>query len=118
MDTSPGTCTFSSSFTLKELKKRGAKTPLLTAVFAVYVLSPIYSNIVTTAIKDVFFAAAVIWYVVIAVSFYEDEKFLTEKKNVFKLCLSAILVFLLPHEPRSNLQVCTYEGFEFSTTLP
>ena len=102
------------SLTLKELKKRGAKTPLLTAVFAVYVLSPIYSNIVTTAIKDVFFAAAVIWYVVIAVSFYEDEKFLTEKKNVFKLCLSAILVCMCRNNGTiivfvSGLVMCTYK---------
>ena len=57
------------SLTLKELKKRGAKSPLLTLVLAIYVLSPIYSNIVTTAIKDVFFIAAVIWYVILVISF-------------------------------------------------
>ncbi len=81
------------SLTVKELKRRGAKTPLLTLVFGIYVLSPIYSNIVTTAIKDVFFIAAVIWYVLLTVSFYDDEKaFLSDKKKVFKICLAAILV--------------------------
>ncbi len=81
------------ALTLKELKKRGAKTPLLTLVFGIYVLSPIYSNIVTTAIKDVFFIAAVIWYLILAVSFYDDEKaFISDRKRVLKFCLAAILV--------------------------
>lgn len=81
------------SLTLKELKKRGAKSPLLTLVLAIYVLSPIYSNIVTTAIKDVFFIAAVIWYVILVISFYDDEKaFLSDKKKIFKICLAAFWV--------------------------
>ncbi len=80
------------SLTVKELKKRGAKTPLLTLVFGVYVLSPIYSNIVTTAIKDVFFIAAVIWYVLLTISFYDDEKkFLEDRKSVCKIILAAFL---------------------------
>lgn len=80
------------SLTVKELKKRGAKTSLLTLVFGIYVLSPIYSNIVTTAIKDVFFIAAVIWYVLLTLSFYEEEKkFLGDRKQVCKILLAAFL---------------------------
>ena len=81
------------SLTLKELKKRGARTSLLTLILGIYVLSPIYSNIVTTAIKDVFFIAAVILYFLLAISFYDDEKaFLSDKKKFFKICLAAFLV--------------------------
>ena len=80
------------SLTIRELKKRGAKTPLLASVLGIYVFSPIYSNIVTTAIKDVFFISAVIWYVLLAVSYYEDEKvFLADKKKLFMICLAAFL---------------------------
>ena len=80
------------SLTVKELKKRGAKAPLLALVSWVYVLSPIYSNIVTTAIKDVFFIAAVIWYVLLTISFYDDEKkFLEDRKSVCKIILAAFL---------------------------
>lgn len=81
------------SLTLKELKKRGAGIPLLTLVFGIYVLSPIYSNIVTTAIKDVFFISAVIWYLLLVTDFYDDEKaFLDNKKKIVKICLAAFLV--------------------------
>ena len=102
------------SLTVKELKKRGAKTPLLTLVYGVYVLSPIYSNIVTTAIKDVFFISAVIWYVLQTIAYLEDEKYLDDKKNVFKLCLAAILVCMCRNNGSiivfvSGLVMCTYK---------
>jgi len=83
----------SLALTIKWLKNRNADQPLLAAVLGVYILSPIYSNIATTAIKDVPFAAACIWYCVLTLTFYEDEEaFLKEKKNLLKFCLAAFLV--------------------------
>ena len=81
------------SLTLSELKKKGASRALLLAILAVYVLSPIYSNIVTTAIKDVFFSAACIWYCVLVMRFYEDEAgFMKDKKSIFHAVLAAFFV--------------------------
>ncbi len=102
------------SLTIKSLKKRGAKPALLSLVLGVYVLSPIYSNIVTTAIKDVFFISAVIWYVLQTVDYLEDEKYLDDKKNVIKLCLAGILVCMCRNNGSiivfvSGLVMCTYK---------
>ena len=81
------------SLTISYLKKKGAGTPVLLTVLAVYVLSPIYSNIATTAIKDVPFAAACIWYSILTVRYYEEpEAFLKERSSLIKMIISAALV--------------------------
>lgn len=81
------------SLTITYLKKKGAGIPLLVTVLAIYVLSPIYSNIATTAIKDVPFASACIWYCVLTVRFYEDtEGFLKNRSSLVKLLIAAALV--------------------------
>ncbi len=81
------------SLTLSELKKRNASYGVLMTVLLIYVLTPIYSNIVTTAIKDVFFASACIWYCMLTLSFYEDEKgFMGSKKNLVYFCIASCLV--------------------------
>ena len=81
------------SLTIMALKKRGARTPVLTMLLLIYVLTPIYSNIATTAIKDVPFAASCIWYCILTVCFYEDEKsFLASRSNIIRICLAAFLI--------------------------
>lgn len=81
------------SLTLSELQRRDAPYGMLMAVLLVYVLSPIYSNIATTAIKDVPFAAACIWYCILVIRFYEDEKaFIGNKKNLIQVLAAAFLV--------------------------
>lgn len=51
--------------TAERLAKRGAAYPLRVAAVCVYGLAPVYSNIASTAIKDVPFMAAVIWYLLL-----------------------------------------------------
>ncbi len=84
------------SLTITYLRKKNASGLLLLTVLSVYAISPIYSNIATTAIKDVPFASACIWYAVLMSEYYEDrEAFLCNRKNVFKICLAAFLVCAL-----------------------
>ena len=81
------------SLTVTVLKKKGARISVLLTVLAIYVLTPIYSNIATTAIKDVPFAAACIWYCVLVSRFYEDEEaFLKSRSQIFRICLAAFLI--------------------------
>ena len=83
----------SLSLTITVLKKKGARTSILLAVLAVYIFTPIYSNIATTAIKDVPFAAACIWYCVLVSRFYEDENaFLKNRSLIIRICLAAFLI--------------------------
>jgi len=49
--------------TVSRLGRRQVSYVLRLAAVCVYVFSPVYSNIVSTAIKDVPFMAAVIWYI-------------------------------------------------------
>lgn len=51
--------------TAERLAKRGVSYPLRLAAVCVYGLAPVYSNIASTAIKDVPFMAAVIWYLLL-----------------------------------------------------
>ena len=81
------------SLTIAYLKKKGASQYLLVTVLAVYVLSPIYSNIATTAIKDVPFAAACIWYCVLTAMYYEDvQAFIGKRSSLIKLVIASVLI--------------------------
>ncbi|MCR4793326.1 MAG: DUF6020 family protein [Lachnospiraceae bacterium] len=83
----------SLALTISVLKKKGARISVLVLTLSVYVLSPIYSNIATTAIKDVPFAAACIWYCVLVCEFYEDEAaFISNRSNVIRICLAAFFI--------------------------
>lgn len=81
--------------TSERLAKRGASYVLRVAAVCVYGLAPVYSNIASTAIKDVPFMAAVIWYILLL------EELVTEgiqgRKAVFwgKLVLAQVLAGLL-----------------------
>ena len=81
------------SLTLSYLKKKGAGQELLLTVLAVYVLTPIYSNIATTAIKDVPFAAACIWYCILTVRYYEDvSAFMKDRSLLIKIIIASALI--------------------------
>ncbi len=83
----------SLALTLSTLKKKGAGVLSLITILGIYVLSPIYSNIATTAIKDVPFASACIWYCVLVTEFYEDaHSFLKNKKKIVCICLAAFFI--------------------------
>ena len=81
------------SLTITRLKKKKAGIPLLVTVLAIYVLSPIYSNIATTAIKDVPFAAACIWYCVLCTEYYEDiSAFMKKRSSLAAILIASALV--------------------------
>ena len=81
------------SLTITCLKKKKAGIPLLVTVLAIYVLSPIYSNIATTAIKDVPFAAACIWYCVLCTEYYEDiSAFMKKRSSLAAILIASALV--------------------------
>lgn len=81
--------------TMQRLKVRQVSMALRFAVLLIYLLSPMYSNMVSTAIKDVPFMAAVVWYILLL------EEFLTEgaeNKSLgfwIKITVVQILVGLL-----------------------
>lgn len=51
--------------TVDRLAKRGVSCVLKMAAVCVYVLAPMYSNIASTAVKDVPFMAAFLWYILL-----------------------------------------------------
>ncbi|MCD8131785.1 MAG: DUF6020 family protein [Lachnospiraceae bacterium] len=67
------------SATVALLAQRRAKTAVLAGLLAVYCLTPAYSNIVSTAIKDVPFCAFVIGYVICYALLLETPSLLTKK---------------------------------------
>ena len=75
---------------------RGAVShPILLLILSVYVFSPMYSNIASTAIKDVPFAAAFIWYVILLAEVRIDPGRLRQKGFTAVLLAVEILMSLL-----------------------
>lgn len=58
--------------TVSRLGKRGASLVLRLIATAVYVSAPMYSNMASTAVKDVPFLAAVIWYLLLLEDLVEN----------------------------------------------
>lgn len=74
--------------TVWRLKKRGVKGGVLTCIMGIYVLAPVYSNMASTAIKDVPFISCVIGYVICLSMLLEQPKLLKRKSFV---CLFVLL---------------------------
>ena len=68
--------------TIAVLAVRGVKFPVLTGLLALYILAPVYTNIVSTAVKDVPFMAFVIGYVICLYLFLEKPDRLHDRKFV------------------------------------
>lgn len=81
--------------TVSRLARRQASFVMRFAVVCIYVFAPVYSNIVSTAIKDVPFMAAVIWYILLLEELVTEG--FAEKKPLYwvKLVLVQALVGLL-----------------------
>lgn len=81
--------------TAARLAERGASLTIRLAVVCVYVFAPMYSNMASTAVKDVPFMAAVVWYILLLEELAEGE--IADREPVFwvKLVLVQVLVGLL-----------------------
>ena len=82
------------SFVMAILAKRKLHPRLLTVVFVVYMATPIYSNLVTTAVKDVPFTAFVILYFVCYALMLEKPMLLRNRKMVLAFVVLQALVIL------------------------
>ena len=81
--------------TIARLTRRNSAYLVRLIVTAVYVLSPMYSNMVSTAIKDIPFMAVMLWYILVLEELWHDG--ISQKKAGFfiKLVLVQLLLSLL-----------------------
>ena len=76
-------------------KEKACSDTLLLVVLGIYCISPMYSNMVSTAIKDVPFMAAVVWYVILLaeMAFYRER--IKDQKFVIIFIAVSVLTCLL-----------------------
>lgn len=79
----------------QEFTRGGVSHPVLLAILGIYVFSPMYSNIASTAIKDVPFLAAFIWYVILLAEVYFHRERLRELRFVVIFLVVEVLMSLL-----------------------
>ncbi len=81
--------------TIAWLKKEGCKDTFCAILLGIYCLSPMYSNYASTAIKDIPFSAAVVWYILLCA----EGIFHKERRGKKGYCIlfagAALLVSLL-----------------------
>lgn len=82
------------SFTISTLAKRGLKAGYLVALLVLYCVTPLYTNIVSVAIKDVPYCAFVIGYVVLFAQLLETPDKIKNKKFLCGFVLLQIGVIL------------------------
>ncbi len=82
--------------TIAWLKKEEAcSDTLLLVILGIYGISPMYSNVASTAIKDVPFMAAVVWYVVLLAEMAFHRERIKDRKFVAIFIVISILTCLL-----------------------
>lgn len=82
--------------TVSRLTKRAVACVIRVIVVSIYVFAPMYSNMVSTPIKDVPFMAAFLWYILLLDEMIAEK--MVDKKNGyywFRLILAEVLVGLL-----------------------
>lgn len=80
--------------TIAVLSKRKAKRTLLLCLLLVYCLTPAYSNMASTALKDVPYSAAVVGYVICLALLLEMPARITDTKFVLGFVLLQLCVIL------------------------
>ncbi|MCM1044779.1 MAG: DUF6020 family protein [Candidatus Gastranaerophilales bacterium] len=81
--------------TIAVLSRRGAKFRLLLCLLLIYCITPAYSNMASTVIKDVPYCAFVIAYVVCLALLLEEPERIESPKNMFVFAMLQIGVILL-----------------------
>lgn len=83
------------SLSVFALAKKGLKNSCLLVLTLLYAITPVYTNIVSTAIKDVPFMAFVIVYAVLTILYIEDATRITDAKFLAGLIASGTFMVLL-----------------------
>ena len=80
--------------TIAVLSKRKARYSLLLCLLLIYCLTPVYSNMASTAVKDVPYSAAVVGYVICLALLLETPEKISDTKFVLCLCLLQFCVIM------------------------
>ncbi len=83
------------SLSVFALAKKGLKNSCLLVLTLLYAITPVYTNIVSTAIKDVPFMALVIVYAVLTILYIEDGSRINDAKFLAGLIASGTFMVLL-----------------------
>ena len=83
------------SLSVFALAKKGLKNSCLLVLTLLYAITPVYTNIVSTAIKDVPFMAFVIVYAVLTILYIDDATRITDVKFLAGLIASGTFMVLL-----------------------
>lgn len=83
------------SLSVFALAKKGLKNSCLLVLTLLYAITPVYTNIVSTAIKDVPFMAFVIVYAVLTILYIEDATRINDVKFLAGLIASGTFMVLL-----------------------
>lgn len=79
----------------QQFSKGRVSHPVLMMLLGIYVFSPMYSNMVSTAIKDIPFMAAVIWYVILLAEIWYKRERLRQPGFVVLFLVVSVLMSLL-----------------------
>ncbi len=100
--------------TIMVLAKRGLKKCWLMMVLGLYIVTPIYSNLASTALKDVPFTAFVIGYLVCFAMLLEQPDLLKNVKFSIVFVLLQVLVILFRNNGLPIILLSGVCGFLFS----
>ncbi len=95
------------SSTILVLKKRGLKDIYLRILLILYCITPLYSNIVSVAIKDVPYSAFVVGYVIMLAELLENPKIIVNKGFVYRFILVQLGTILMRN---NGLQLIVISG--------
>ncbi len=76
-------------------KERACSDIMMLVILGIYCISPMYSNMASTAIKDVPFMAAVVWYVVLLAEIAFHRERIRDRKFVAIFIVVSVLTCLL-----------------------
>lgn len=82
------------AYTVVWLKKGNRSTALLTFITGIYLFAPMYSNYASTALKDIPYATAVIWYITLLAEGLEYSEVWKSRRYPALLVTAALLCTL------------------------
>lgn len=100
--------------TIMILSRRGLKKCWLVTLLCLYMITPIYSNLVSTALKDVPFTAFVISYLICFAMLLEESDLLKNKKFAAVFVLLQVCVILFRNNGLPMVLLSGVGGFVFS----
>lgn len=99
--------------TITVLAKRGAKRSFLAVLLLIYCLTPVYSNMASTAVKDVPYSAAVVGYVICFALLLEKPERINENRFMLGFILLQMGVILFRNNGLYVVMLSGIGGFVF-----